>query len=76
MSAPYEGNLRLKNLQRIAAVDFVVADLYAQYPADGEVATFDAAPFQGPDTILRDARRAMYNRVVCILRPPPQGPSS
>ena len=64
VSAPYEGNLRLKNLQRIAAVDFVVADLYAQYPADGEEATFDAAPFQGPGTILRDARRAMYNRVV------------
>ena len=64
VSAPFGGNLRLKNLQRIAAVDFVVADLYAQYPADGEEATFDAAPFQGPGTTLRDARRAMYNRVV------------
>ena len=64
VTAPYEGNLRLKNLQRIAAVDFVVADLYAQFPADGEEATFDAAPFQSPGTILRDSRRAMYDRVV------------
>ena len=60
VSAPYEGNLSLKNLQRIAAVDFVVADLYAQYPADGEEAMFDAASFQGPGTLLRDVRRAMY----------------
>ena len=29
VAAPYEGYLRLKNLQRIAAVDFMVADLYA-----------------------------------------------
>ena len=33
VSAPYECNLRLKNVQRIAAVDFMVADLEAQYPA-------------------------------------------
>ena len=63
VTAPYEGSLRLKNLQRIAAVDFVVADLYTQYPADGDEATFDAAPFQSLGTILRETRRAMYASV-------------
>ena len=30
-----QGHLRMKNLQRVAAIDFVVSDLYAQYPAAG-----------------------------------------
>ena len=57
------GILRLKDLQRLGAVDFVVADLYAQYPEAGAEPTFDSAPYQGSMITLRDSRRRLYHRV-------------
>ena len=58
-----QGHLRMKNLQRVAAIDFVVSDLYAQYPAAGTRATFDASPYQDPRMTQRDRRRVMCARV-------------
>ena len=55
----------MEDLRHLAAVDFVVPDLYAQYPADGEIATFAAATYANSRELRpADRRKCMEQRLV------------
>ena len=60
-----EGILHMSDLRALAAIDAVVADLYAQYPAEGESPTFVAATYTGNGLLRpRERRRLLERRIV------------
>jgi len=59
-----QGILHLDDLRSLAAIDAVVADLYAQYPADGESATFVASTYTDRELRPVDRRRRLERRIV------------
>ena len=59
-----QGILHLDDLRSLAAIDAVVADLYAQYPADGESATFLASTYTDRELRPVDRRRRLERRIV------------